>query len=136
MATDHAPHAREDKDVPFEQAAMGTTGLETAFSALYTTLVAPGLFPLATLSTGCPPGPVLDLPVPTIAVGAEANLCLVDLQASGWSGRRLREPGGELLLRRPLASRAACSSPSPPAASPTASAPSRSDRPEAEAGPR
>ena len=29
IATDHAPHAREEKEVPFEQAPMGTTGLET-----------------------------------------------------------------------------------------------------------
>ena len=36
VATDHAPHARDEKEVPFEQAPMGTTGLETAFAALYT----------------------------------------------------------------------------------------------------
>ena len=42
IATDHAPHAAEEKEVPFEQAAMGVTGLETAFAALYTDLVLPG----------------------------------------------------------------------------------------------
>ena len=42
VATDHAPHAREEKEVPFEQAPMGTTGLETAFAALYTGLGAAG----------------------------------------------------------------------------------------------
>ena len=42
VATDHAPHAREEKEVPFEEAPMGTTGLETAFAALYTELVLPG----------------------------------------------------------------------------------------------
>ena len=41
IATDHAPHAREEKEVPFEQAPMGTTGLETAFAAVYTELVVP-----------------------------------------------------------------------------------------------
>jgi dihydroorotase len=82
VATDHAPHAREDKDVPFEQAAMGTTGLETAFSALYTTLVRPGLLGLPTLIERMTAGArVMDLPVPTIAVGEAANLCLVDLDA-------------------------------------------------------
>ena len=30
IATDHAPHARDEKNVPFEQAPMGTTGLESA----------------------------------------------------------------------------------------------------------
>ena len=39
VATDHAPHASHEKEVPFEQAPMGTTGLETAFAALYTELV-------------------------------------------------------------------------------------------------
>ena len=52
IATDHAPHAREDKDVPFEEAAMGTTGLETAFAALYTALVITGELDLPRSSTG------------------------------------------------------------------------------------
>ena len=42
IATDHAPHARDEKDVPFEQAPMGTTGLESSFAVLYTELVLPG----------------------------------------------------------------------------------------------
>src|SRR5207245_1446955 len=49
VASDHAPHAREEKEVPFEQAPMGTTGLETAFAALYTGLVLPGSMDLALL---------------------------------------------------------------------------------------
>ena len=32
IATDHAPHARQEKDVPFEEAPFGVTGLETAFA--------------------------------------------------------------------------------------------------------
>ena len=35
VATDHAPHAQQEKEVPFEAAPFGTTGLETAFAALY-----------------------------------------------------------------------------------------------------
>jgi dihydroorotase len=81
IATDHAPHAQEEKEVPFEEAPMGTTGLETAFAALHTDLVLPGVLPLALivdkLSAG---GAVLDLPVPRIAQGAPADLCLVDLR--------------------------------------------------------
>src|SRR6185312_4907120 len=46
VATDHAPHARHEKEVPFEAAPFGVTGLETAFSALYTNLVEPGLLKL------------------------------------------------------------------------------------------
>ena len=34
VATDHAPHSREEKEAPFEEAPMGVTGLETAFAVL------------------------------------------------------------------------------------------------------
>jgi dihydroorotase len=82
IATDHAPHAREEKEVPFEQAPMGTTGLETSFAAVYTDLVLPGVLPLALVVDKLSAGAALvDLPVPRIAVGAPANLCLVDLEA-------------------------------------------------------
>ena len=57
IATDHAPHAREEKEVPFEEAPFGVTGLETAFSALYTQLVEPGVVPLATLLERMSAGP-------------------------------------------------------------------------------
>jgi dihydroorotase len=80
IATDHAPHAREEKEVPFEQAPMGTTGLETAFASVYTELVVPGLLPLALvvekLSAGAA---LLGLATPRIAVGEPAAACLLDL---------------------------------------------------------
>jgi dihydroorotase len=82
IATDHAPHAREEKEVPFEQAPMGTTGLETAFAALYTDLVLPGVLPLALVVEKLSAGAALmDLPTPRIAVGEPADVCLVDLGA-------------------------------------------------------
>jgi dihydroorotase len=84
VATDHAPHAVHEKEVPFEQALMGTTGLETAFAVLYTDLVLPGELELATLIERMTAGAGLyELPTPRIAVGEEANLCLIDLEA-GW----------------------------------------------------
>ena len=46
IATDHAPHALHEKDVPFEEAPFGVTGLETAFASLNTHLVEPGLLTL------------------------------------------------------------------------------------------
>jgi len=84
IATDHAPHARHEKDVPFEAAPFGVIGLETAFSALYTHLVAPGLVPLATIVERMSAGParVYGIDEPQIAVGARANLVLLDLKAS------------------------------------------------------
>jgi dihydroorotase len=84
IATDHAPHARHEKDVPFEEAPFGVTGLETAFAALYTYLVRPGLIPLETLLQRLSHGPAeaYGLAPPRIAVGAQANLVLLDLDAA------------------------------------------------------
>ena len=84
VATDHAPHARHEKEVPFEEAPFGVTGLETAFAALYTFLVEPGLLSLETLLERMSAGPAraYGLDSPRIAVGAPANLVLLDENAS------------------------------------------------------
>ena len=111
IATDHAPHARDEKESPFEQAPMGTIGLETAFAAVHTELVVPGILPLALVVDRMTSGAaLLDLPVPGIAADAPANLTLVDLAAEWevgedgyesrsenccFAGRRLR---GRVLL--------------------------------------
>ena len=91
IATDHAPHARHEKDVPFEAAPFGVTGLETAFAALYTHLVEPGLVKLELLLERMSAGPaaIFGLPAPRIAVGEPANLVLLDTKA-GW---RVQEDG-------------------------------------------
>jgi dihydroorotase len=82
VATDHAPHAREEKEQPFELAPMGVTGLETAFAALHTGLVLPGVLDLAVLVERLTAGgQPFGLPVPRIERGAPANVCLVDLDA-------------------------------------------------------
>jgi dihydroorotase len=88
VATDHAPHARHEKDVPFEEAPFGVTGLETAFAALYTYLVQPGAVALATVLERMSAGPAraLGLPVPRIRVGEPANLVQLDL-AGEWEVR-------------------------------------------------
>jgi len=86
IATDHAPHARQEKDVPFEEAPFGVTGLETAFAALHTHLVMPGVLSLETLlermSTG--PARAFGLEEPRVEVGARANLVALDLD-SEWT---------------------------------------------------
>ena len=82
IATDHAPHQAEEKEVPFEQAAMGVTGLETAFAALHTELVLPGVIGLdllvERLAGGAAP---FGIERPTLAPGSEANVVLCDLGA-------------------------------------------------------
>jgi dihydroorotase len=84
VATDHAPHARHEKDVPFEEAPFGVTGLETAFAALNTHLVGAGLLTLETLLERMSAGPAraFGLDAPRIAVGAPANLVLLDTEAA------------------------------------------------------
>ncbi len=82
IATDHAPHEPEEKEVPFEQAAMGVTGLETAFAAIHTDLILPGVLDLALvverMSGGAEP---FGLERPSLAPGSEANVALCDLEA-------------------------------------------------------
>jgi dihydroorotase len=79
VATDHAPHASEEKEVPFEEAAWGVTGLETAFAALYTDLVLPGVIPLELLveRMTCGGGP-FGIDAPRLEAGAAANVALID----------------------------------------------------------
>jgi dihydroorotase len=62
---------------------MGTTGLETAFAAVYTELVVPGVLPLGLVVRRLSDGAALTgLPTPRIAAGEPAAMCLIDLDAS------------------------------------------------------
>jgi dihydroorotase len=80
IATDHAPHSADEKEVPFEQAAMGVTGLETAFPALYTLLVEPGVIGLGLLveRLGCG-GRAFGIEPASLTPGSAANIALCDL---------------------------------------------------------
>lgn len=49
IATDHAPHTAQEKSLGLERSLMGVVGLETAFAALYTRLVRPGVLPMEKL---------------------------------------------------------------------------------------
>jgi dihydroorotase len=86
IATDHAPHAVEDKLCEFDLAAFGISGLETAL-ALCLSLVHEGRLHLMRLAEAMTIGPVralgLDRHVPglgTLAVGAPGDVTVVDLQ--------------------------------------------------------
>ena len=80
VATDHAPHASEEKELPFEEAAPGFLGHETAFAALYTELVLGGKISLVRLieAMSCAPG-VWVGGSGCLRLGAPADLTLVDL---------------------------------------------------------
>ena len=96
VATDHAPHARDEKEVPFEQAPMGTTGLETAFAALHTGLVRTRVCSRSRLLVErMTAGAALLRPAASrgIAAGEPASIALADLDAAVGRGRaRLGEP--------------------------------------------
>ncbi len=85
IATDHAPHGASEKELPFEEAPFGVTGLETAFASLYTFLVLNDRIPLEVLVARMTSDAarVLDMPTPTLAAGARANLALID-PAARW----------------------------------------------------
>jgi dihydroorotase len=94
VATDHAPHAAEEKEVPFEAAAMGVTGLETAFAVLHSKLVLPGVLDLAVLVDRMSAGAAaFDIEPSSLTPGAEASLVLFDPEAEwepgadGWESR-------------------------------------------------
>lgn len=82
IATDHAPHAVEDKEVEFDQARPGTTGLETALAVVLTELVAPRILdlPAAVRALSQAPAEILGLDDHggPIEPGAIANLTVFD----------------------------------------------------------
>ena len=83
IATDHAPHAREEKDKPITEAPSGIIGLETALSLGLYELVAIGVIPLMQLlrlmSTN--PAKMYHLDAGYLAVGGPADMVLIDREA-------------------------------------------------------
>ena len=84
IATDHAPHHIDDKNCEFEKAANGIIGLETSFALSYTELVESGLISLNEMvaKMTCNPADVLGTDKGQIAVGAEADIAIADIDNS------------------------------------------------------
>ena len=80
IATDHAPHTPEDK-TDFEKAPNGSIGMETSLAVGVTYLVKPGLLSFSQLieKMSANPAKLLGIPAGTLAVGAPADIALVDL---------------------------------------------------------
>jgi dihydroorotase len=83
IATDHAPHTAEEKDVPFDQAPNGIVGLETSLGLSLTALVHTGILSLPQLieKMSVNPRRILGLPQPHITAGERANICVFDPEA-------------------------------------------------------
>ena len=107
IATDHAPHTADDKDVEYDQAAFGIVGLETAVPLCLDRLVAGRVVGLSRLvellSTN--PARVLGLPGGTLAPGSPADVTILDLEArrrvdpSTFASKSRNTPFGGLTLR-------------------------------------
>lgn len=82
IATDHAPHSREEKSKGLEKSAMGVVGLETAFPVLYTKLVKTGVITLEKLieMMSVTPRKIFNIEGGEIKAGAPADLCVLDLE--------------------------------------------------------
>ncbi len=81
IVTDHSPHAHEEKDVEFRYAPNGFTGLETSLGVVLTDLYHTGIFDLKTIVSkmSCEPAKVFKLDRGTLAVGAPADITIMDL---------------------------------------------------------
>jgi dihydroorotase len=111
IASDHAPHHQDEKDVEFNLAPFGILGLETTLSLCLDRLVRPGLIGLSRLiellSTG--PARVLGIPGGTLAPGSPADLTLfhpddeVTVRVASFRSRSRNSPfDGWTLRGRPV----------------------------------
>jgi dihydroorotase len=85
IATDHAPHTFEEKDVEFENAPFGIAGLETAVGLVWTELVAAGvLTPVQAITKmTMNPARILGIPKGTLETGADADITILDPETTG-----------------------------------------------------
>lgn len=84
IATDHAPHSLEDKQVEMQYAAFGIVGLETAVPLVITNLVKPGALSIndAIARMTIEPAKILGIEAGSLADGAVADVTIIDLDAS------------------------------------------------------
>ena len=81
IVTDHAPHHADEKNVEYNLAAFGISGIETSFSLSYTALVRGGVLTLEQLAEkmSAAPARILGLEGGALKEGAVADLMLADL---------------------------------------------------------
>jgi len=83
IATDHAPHAPEEKARGLQEAPFGLNGLETCVGVVLTELVASGAMslPAAIATMTCNPARILGIEGGSLAVGQRADITIIDPQA-------------------------------------------------------
>ena len=84
IATDHAPHHKNDKSEDFYSSAFGISGIETAFSVCYTELVETGILTIKELAAKMSGNParILQLKAGVISTDEAADLVIVDTARS------------------------------------------------------
>lgn len=82
VATDHAPHAFEEKDVEFKYAPSGFAGLETALGIMLTEFYHTGLFSLTEIINrmSWAPARILELETGTLKIGSPADITIIDTE--------------------------------------------------------
>jgi dihydroorotase len=111
IATDHAPHHFDEKNVEFDLAPFGVIGLETAFAICYDRLVLEKVIDLARLVDlfSCGPARIFNLPGGALQAGALGDVTLLDLEAryqvtNTFASKASNSPFiGETLVGRPVA---------------------------------
>jgi len=80
IATDHAPHTQEEKDVEYNYAPFGMVGLETAIGLVFKELIEPGVLTLAEAIAKMTinPARLLRLNKGTLTAGADADITIID----------------------------------------------------------
>ena len=82
IATDHAPHSKEEKSKGLDGSAMGIVGLETAFGVLYTHLVQKGIISLEKLVNLMSINPAKRFEIENrLEVGKIANFAVLDTKS-------------------------------------------------------
>lgn len=82
IATDHAPHHIDEKEVEYQQAAFGITGLETSIGLTVDKLVKPGIISLEQMirMMSTRQAEIVGLTPPALVEGAEADITIIDLE--------------------------------------------------------
>ena len=82
IATDHAPHAFEEKDIEFRQAPPGFAGLETALGVILTDLYHTGKFTLVEIveKMSTAPASILNIEAGSLKAGAPADIAIIDTE--------------------------------------------------------
>lgn len=82
IASDHAPHTENEKEIEFERAEFGVTGLETELAVSITELLNKNLFDWSALVTkmALNPSKILGINKGTLSIGADADIVIVDPQ--------------------------------------------------------